>query len=306
MLKYSHNVPTIRNSHISIERVARVLKFEVFKRTVKIARWYKYGTNTKAWPTLTILAVVCRFSLCARVRHKRYFVYARHIARTWTKWEFSNIRMHYDKRKEKNYALRLVIRHCLHNISNRALRLELDSCNNFRLDYLRGQNFASTKLRSRLMPYDFNGDLNILRFYSVIKIKTFINNWFLFDIRSNIFLSRERGMQWLCIPSNVSMERREHEAMNGWMILLLKLDRLFLQHRKNLLEEVFFSSFTVIHTEWASDSSYKEYGDNDKHFSHGYNSHFNQKDWSWYDAKYASHIFVSAHPTSRMMPKYSV
>jgi len=62
------------------------------------------------------------------------------------------------------------------------------------------------------------------------------------------------------------MERREHEAMNGWMILLLKLDRLFLQHRKNLLEEVFFSSFTVIHTEWASDSSYEEYGDNDNTF----------------------------------------
>jgi len=33
-------------------------------------------------------------------------------------------------------------------------------------------------------------------------------------------------MQWLCIPSNVSMERRKHEAMNGWMSLLLKLDRL--------------------------------------------------------------------------------
>lgn len=28
LLKYSHNVPTIRNSDISIERVARVLKFE--------------------------------------------------------------------------------------------------------------------------------------------------------------------------------------------------------------------------------------------------------------------------------------
>lgn len=64
------------------------------------------------------------------------------------------------------------------------------------------------------------------------------------------------------------MERREHEAMNGWMILLLKLDQLFLQHRKNLLEEMFFSSFTMIHTEWASDSSYQEYGNDDNFTFH--------------------------------------
>lgn len=109
-------------------------------------------------------------------------------------------------------------------------------------------------------------------------------------------------MQWLCIPSNVSMERREHEAMNGWMILLLKLDRLFLQHRKNLLEEVFFSSFTVIHTEWASDSSYKEYGDNDNTFRMDTILISTKKIHPWYDAKYASHILVSAHPTSHMIP----
>lgn len=48
---------------------------------------------------------------------------------------------------------------------------ELSSCNNFRLDYLRG---ASIKLTSRLMSYDLN-DLNILRLYNVIKMKTFIN-----------------------------------------------------------------------------------------------------------------------------------
>lgn len=126
-----------------------------------------------------------------------------------------------------------------------------------------------------------------------------------FSIFDEISSSLSRGMQWLCIPSNVSMERREHEAMNGWLILLLKLDRLFLQHRKNLLEEMFFSSFTVIHTEWASDSSYEEYGDNDYTF---------RMDTILISTKKIHHnimssmprILVSAHPTSRTIPRYSV
>lgn len=137
---------------------------------------------------------------------------------------------------------------------------ELSSCNNFRLDYLRGASWAENQVRCFMTSMeiwtlctDFDG---------VIKMKTFIDQFFFRYFIEYLPLFPSRGMQWLCIPSSVSMERREHETMNGWMISLLKLDRLFLHHRKNLLEEVFFSSFTVSHTEWASDSSYEVYGDN--------------------------------------------
>lgn len=53
MLKYSHNVPTIRNNHISIECVAGVRSVQTESQKKS-----QSGTSTKAWPTLTILAIV--------------------------------------------------------------------------------------------------------------------------------------------------------------------------------------------------------------------------------------------------------
>jgi len=80
----------------------------------------------------------------------------------------------------------------------------------------------------------------------------------------------------------------------------------FLQHRKNLLEEVFFSSFTVIHTEWASDSSYEEYGDNDNTFRMDTILISTKKIIHDTMPKYASHILVSAHPTFHTISMYNI
>lgn len=117
--------------------------------------------------------------------------------------------------------------------------------------------------------------------------------------------SRERGMQWLCIPSNVSMERCEHVAMNE-NDHYSNFQSTLPPPQINLLEGV-IQFFFYSDSYRMSESLNEKYDNDDDNFSHGYNSHFNEKQKIWwlYDVKYASRILIYWH-TQFLVPNQCI